>query len=194
MSVPHSRHAAISPAHQARIEALYREQHSAIRAYILRLTSDSALADDLAQETFVRALLSPLDVTTIERQRPWLFTIAQRVTIDALRHRALVTRHTTALMDPDWDPRSEDYERALVDPAATAEIEGLGVADDMRQALARLPTKYRLALIALYRDGVSIEAVAAWLGVPHGGAKMFKSRARRAFVAAYAAVTQEEPS
>src|SRR5205085_8328811 len=107
-------------------------------AYAYRLTGgDRGRAEDVVQETLLRAWQHP-EASDPERGeiRPWLFTIARRVTIDA--HRARIARPT------------EVDDRTLQLATATEEIDAaldrLVVAD----ALAALTPEHRAVLVELF--------------------------------------------
>ncbi len=75
--------------HEQGLRALYDAHASVLLGYALRLTGgDRARAEDVVQETLVRAWrnLDRLD-DAVAPVRPWLFTVAQRVAIDAHRAR-----------------------------------------------------------------------------------------------------------
>ena len=85
-------------AREQSLRALYDEHAPVLLAYALRLTDgDRARAEDIVQETLVRAWrhLDRLD-ESVGPVRPWLFTVAQRLAIDAHRaRRARPTRSAT---------------------------------------------------------------------------------------------------
>ena len=141
------------------LRALYDGHAPVLLGYALRLTDgDRARAEDIVQETLVRAWrhLDRLNGDG-ERVRPWLFTVAQRVAIDA--HRARSAR-----------PRE-------VGDAVLAAVPGLDEVDAMldrvvvTEALDSLSREHRAVIVETYYRGRSVAEVAQVLGVPPGTVK-----------------------
>ena len=78
--------AGVSTPAAARIEDAFREHRSFLWGLCYRLTGNAADADDVVQETFVRALRSP-PARTDEPWRPWLVRVALNLGRDVLRRR-----------------------------------------------------------------------------------------------------------
>ena len=70
---------------QSAFEQIVRRYQRPIIALIARMTGDWALAEDLAQETFVKAFRSLAAFDTTRRLSSWLFRIAHNTAIDAMR-------------------------------------------------------------------------------------------------------------
>jgi RNA polymerase sigma-70 factor, ECF subfamily len=150
------------------LRALYDGHASALLAYALRLTDgDRGRAEDIVQETLVRAWrhLDRLDETA-GPVRPWLFTVAQRLAIDA--HRARRAR----------PPETGD--------AVLASVPGF---DDVEPALDRivvtdaldsLSAEHRAVIVETYYRGRSVAEAAAVLGIPPGTVKSRSYYALRA--------------
>ena len=141
------------------LRLLYADHAPALLGFVTRLTgSDHALAEDIVQETLLRAWRHP-DVLDPSHGpiRPWLFTVARRLVVDA--HRAKQARpsevHGVELVDVS---APDDIERA---------IEGWVVAE----ALASLSVTHREVLVETYYRGASVKEAAATLGVPAGTVK-----------------------
>ncbi len=145
--------------HEQGLRALYDAHASALLGYALRLTGGNrARAEDVVQETLVRAWrnLDRLD-DAVAPVRPWLFTVAQRVAIDA--HRARSAR------PPE------------VGDAVLAAVPGLDEVDAMldrvvvTEALDSLSREHRAVLVETYYRGRSVAEAARVLGVPAGTVK-----------------------
>ena len=138
---------------------------------IARIVGDPALAEDLAQDTFVKAFrnLSAFDPT--RRLSSWLFRIAHNTAIDALRRAKppLVPLHATA-------------DGSGIDPAAPPVPDALEQADMRRaldSALEGVRPEYRAALTLRYEEGLSFEAIGEVLGIPEVTARSHVHRARK---------------
>lgn len=132
--------------------------------FLLRRTRDPHLAEDLAQETFVKATRALLGWRG-ENPAAWLLTIARNVLVDHVRR----SRKELALPDPD----------ELGVPSLA--IETL----EIRDALARLPEQHSRLLTLVYFEGFSLVEVAAMTGKSLSSVKTAVWRARAAFADLY---------
>lgn len=126
----------------------YAETGPALLAYFGAQRSLASEAEDLLQETFVRALRNPSRLKKAISVRAYLFGIARHVGLDALRR----ARPTDAFVDvhtaetPSEDPRIEF----------------------LRLAIAALPEAQREPLLLKLQQELSYEEIADVLGVPVG--------------------------
>jgi RNA polymerase sigma-70 factor (ECF subfamily) len=141
------------------LRALYDAHAFALLGYAVRLCDgDRAQAEDLVQETLVRAWrhLDRLDPSAAP-VRPWLFTVAQHLAIDA--HRARRAR------PPE------------VGDAALATVPGLDRIEStldrivVTDALQSLSHEHRAVIVETYYRGHTVAEAAAVLGVPPGTVK-----------------------
>jgi len=141
------------------LRALFDAHASVLLAYAMRLTGgDRARAEDVVQETLVRAWrnLDRLD-DNVAPVRPWLFTVAQRVAIDA--HRARKAR----------PPEVGDEMLAVV--PALDELEPMLDRVVVTEALDSLSREHRAVIVETYYRGRSVAEAAAVLGIPPGTVK-----------------------
>nr|WP_281367922.1 RNA polymerase sigma factor [Nonomuraea typhae] len=148
------------------MEELYREHWSLVCGFLLRRTRDPHLAEDLAQETFVKATRALLGWRG-ENPAAWLLAIARNVLLDHVRRR----RTELALPDPD-----------------DLGVPPIGVdALEVRDVLDRLPAQHRKLLELVYLEGFSMVEVAAMTGKKHNTIKTAVWRARATFAEEYGA-------
>jgi RNA polymerase sigma-70 factor (ECF subfamily) len=136
---------------------MYTDHGGPLLGYALRLTGgDRQQAEDIVQETLLRAWRHP-EALTGRPVRPWLFTVARNLVVDA--HRARQSRPPEA-GDSSLAtlPGTDDIDRAL---------ESWTVAE----ALADLSPQHREVLIETYYRGCSVAEAAAMLGIPPGTVK-----------------------
>ena len=159
----------MSGAEAREVEALFERHHPPLRRYLARLTGDPDLADDAAQEAFVR-LLQPRVRRRLPEDgvRPWLFRVATNLVRDAARRGE--TRR-----------RLGQFGRAALsfgDPPATpdraAETESARRLVD--RALGALSTKERTALL-MREEGFKHREIAAALGTTTGSVGTLLARA-----------------
>ena len=138
-----------------------------------RLTRNLADAEDLTQDTLLRALGQRQQLRDPERLPGWL-AAAQR-TVHLNGRRAAAVR--LELVQP---------EGRVPEPAGdlAAELEGRGLSDEMSRALAALPEEWRAALLLRELDELSYAEIAQRQGCPVGTVRSRLARARAAMAAA----------
>jgi RNA polymerase sigma-70 factor (ECF subfamily) len=165
-------------------EAAYRElvrrYERPVFALLYRMVRDRELAEDLAQETFVKAL------NAIDSYRPefkfssWIFKIANNAAIDHLRRRELDT------LSLDGSPHAETPEAMQAtalqigarqeSPLDAVEARELGGA--IEAAIGRLRPEYRSCILLRHVEGRAYEEIAEILDLPLGTVKTYIHRAR----------------
>ena len=119
-----------------------------------RMTRNAHDAEDLVQETFLRAYRGFHRFETGTNIRAWLFTILHRVRTDAFR-RAGRSPQTVEMIDEG--------------PAVPAPQEALASGgEDIERALAALPEVFRMAVVLRDVEDLSYDEIAGVLGVPVG--------------------------
>ncbi len=153
-------------------EALVHAHQGHIRAFLRRLCRNDALADDLAQETFLRAYQKYGALSDAGAAKAWLFQIAYRIFLDFVRK-----EKRRKNLD---DERQGDLDEP---PETLPEIKM-----DIERAMNALPAPQRAAIILNISHGLSHGEVARALGMPLGTVKSHIARGKnslRAFLNAY---------
>lgn len=141
------------------LRQLYEAHGAALLGFARRLTAgDDALAQDIVQETLLRAWRHP---EALEQSRgavrPWLYTVARRLAVDAHRARS-VRPHEVG----------DDALRSVAAPdAIDRAVESWVVAE----AIASLRPAHREVLVETYYRGASVREAADRLGIPVGTVK-----------------------
>jgi RNA polymerase sigma-70 factor (ECF subfamily) len=157
---------------QSAFEQILRRYQRPVLSLLVRLTGDAALAEDLAQETFVKAFRNLSAFDPRRRLSSWLFRIAHNTGIDALR------RSKPVLVAIDaGEPMDEPVAPATADPV---ERRALGRA--LQAALAALRPDQRTAVVLRYEGGLSFDEIGHVLGVPESTARSHVHRARKDLV------------
>lgn len=141
-------------------DALYAALAGRIRAYLLSLCRDSAAADDLLQETFMRLHRARRTYEPGRPVTPWVFAIARHVFLMHRRATARRLRFQSALAD---EMRRDD---AVHDGLAA-----LADRDRVRHALRSVPVDQRQALLLHHVAGRSFADIAGQIGVRVNAAK-----------------------
>jgi RNA polymerase sigma-70 factor (ECF subfamily) len=154
------------------IETLYEEYHRSVLAYLTRLVSDRETAEDLCQETFIKALRGWDQRDPNANATAWLYRIATNTAYDHLRRRRRI--HFTPLMDTDFAPHSGPSMESRLDEQ-----------EPVQQALDQIPAMYRLPLVLHSCEGHSTQEIAKALGCSNSAVKTRLFRARERFRQVY---------
>jgi RNA polymerase sigma-70 factor, ECF subfamily len=151
---------------------LINRYQSAVRSFLRRLTGRDDLADDLAQETFLRLLRHARRYDPSYSMKTWLFTIARRLSLNHAR------RAGAAVAEMDGDRRTAG------DPTPAQRAASRDGRDHLRKcldaALAQVSEPQRLALVLVHQEGWSVEAAAQFMKMPPGTVKSHLYRGREA--------------
>jgi RNA polymerase sigma-70 factor (ECF subfamily) len=138
--------------------------------FALRLAGNAAAAEDLVQETYLKALQAFESLRDPNRVRPWLFQILSRLAID--RHRASLRE--VPLEDAPEIDRFSLYDRiSEEDPFPYSDnLHDVFLAqfrdEEVRNALLVLPDAFRVPLVLLYAADMSYRELAEALDCPIG--------------------------
>lgn len=155
---------------EAAFELLYNAYRGRIFTFLLRLARSSETADDLAQETFVKAYGALARCEPETKLLPWLYRIANNTAIDHFRRR---TRFT-------WLPFTAIGGTA-VEPRAVDEHGQVPERDAIAAVLATLPPENAAALLLHATEGYSYSEIAQIQGCSLPAVRSRIARARAAF-------------
>lgn len=156
----------------APIAALYEEYHRPVLAYLTRLVSDREAAEDLCQETFIKALRGWEGRDQQASVIAWLYRIATNTAYDHLRRRRRI--RFMPLLDNDQMP----YNNCSIDTQIDEQ-------EPVQRALEQIPALYRLPLVLHSCDGHSTQEIADALGCSNSAIKTRLFRARERFRQVY---------
>ena len=154
-----------------------RRYQRPIIGLIARMTGDRVLAEDLAQETFVKAFRSLAAFDTTRRLSSWLFRIAHNTAIDAMRRSHLPQAAPATSLDSGGRAAADAWEPAT--PPAPDPVERLELGRALETALAELRPDQRAAIVMRYENGLSFDEIGTVLGVPEVTARSHVHRARK---------------
>ena len=140
---------------RAALEEVFAAEQARLARRLRRMTGDAETADDLCQEAFLRAWSRAPRDAPAPVLAAWLHRTAARLALDELRRRR--RRPMVALDDP-----------AVEDPPA----------DDVREALARLPVGDRAVIALRFQAGLALRELGAVLGISEDAARKRVARAR----------------
>lgn len=142
-------------------EELVRRRQSWLRTLLRRCCGDPALADDLAQQTFLQAWKKLRQLRDPERFGPWLKRLGLNAWLGRMRG-----------LDPlaDADPVAEDGTAA--ETPGTADSSGAAmIAGDLDAALNTLAAPVRLCVVLAYHEGFTHEEIVELTKLPLGTVK-----------------------
>lgn len=160
------------------IDQLFRDYHAPLVRYLTRQLDDADLAEELAQETFLRAMRHE----PVANVRSWLFAVATNLIRDFARRDSRQRRHLELLQAEvaEAEPEPEEPSPERLRQAALA-----------RQALASIPERDRSALF-MSQEGLNYHEIAAALGLSVQSVGTTLTRARKKVVQQYEALARQD--
>ncbi|MCS6862886.1 MAG: sigma-70 family RNA polymerase sigma factor [Abditibacteriales bacterium] len=157
---------------------LVSRHYRGIYRLTLRMVGNLTDAEDLTQETFVKAYAALAQFNMAQKFTTWLYAIAVHLCIDHARKRRVPTvsweeendeGSTISLLDrlPDDAPQPDEV------------VERADLSMRVRQAMLSLPPKYRAVVLLRHIEGLRIEEIAKTLDMPLGTVKTNLFRARK---------------
>ena len=139
-------------------ELIVRYQHRLLR-YLLFLTSNREMAEDLFQEVWMRVLVRGSQFNGKARFDTWLFSIARNLVIDQRRKR------TMSSLDELFEGRSDDdrpmsFEVADTEPTPFDSFSNLQDRERISAALLEVDTLHREVLVLRFHEELSLEEIA----------------------------------
>jgi RNA polymerase sigma-70 factor (ECF subfamily) len=154
------------------VERLFRTYNAPLVRYLTRRLGDRDWAEEVAQETFLRALRQE----HIENERAWLFAVATNLVRDEARKDARRRRHLALLAERERADETVEPEPTTLERAQEAAM--------ARRAVDALAERDRLALL-MREEGLSYDEIAVALDLSPGSVGTTLSRARRRLVQVY---------
>ncbi len=149
---------------------LFEHYQTPILNYLYRMVSDRALAEDLTQDTFIKAYKSLPKTAPDLAFKAWLYRIATNTAISHLRRGKIVR----------WLPFIGEHETRAerIDNQVSRSA-------DISTALDHLPVHYASILLLRHYQGLSLAETAQALDITENAAKLRLFRARKAFAKVY---------
>jgi RNA polymerase sigma-70 factor (ECF subfamily) len=157
------------------VERLFRTYNTALVRYLTRRLGDRDWAEEVAQETFLRALRQD----ALSSERSWLFAVATNLVRDEARKDERRRRHLAILADEEREREMEEPEPSSLERAQDAAL--------ARKAVDSLAERDRLALL-MREEGLDYNEIAEALDLSPGSIGTTLARARRRLAEAYEAM------
>jgi RNA polymerase sigma factor (sigma-70 family) len=152
----------------AAFDEVYARFHAPLYAFLARLLGRRDLAEDLAQETWIRLATHATGLRPDTRLGAWLYTVARNLTLSFRRWNAFAGRRLALLHRRDPDDAASPFDLATASETQRR----------LEAALASLPEKYREVLLLIGVEGLPREDAAAVLGLRADALRQRLSRAR----------------
>lgn len=140
-------------------------QHRLLR-YLVYLSGNRELAEDLFQETWLRVLEHGHKYDGKHEFSTWLYAVARNLTIDYLRKKRMLS--LDGLMEDEDHAPSEPADTR---PSAWEIVQQHEQAELINAVLAGVPFEYREVIVLRFQDGLALEEIAAVTGAPVGTVK-----------------------
>jgi RNA polymerase sigma-70 factor (ECF subfamily) len=159
-------------------ETLVANHARMVGTVIWRATGRREEVEDLSQETFLRVFRALAYFDARARLSTWIYTIAHRVAIDHLR-KISSSRQEPLTWTNDGDDAGEQPVIASAEPDPEVLLSRERSQELLRDAIARLPEKFRLPVVYAAIDGLDYASIAEMLGVPIGTVKTHVFRGKQ---------------
>ncbi|MFA5777202.1 MAG: RNA polymerase sigma factor [Parcubacteria group bacterium] len=141
--------------------------------FVCQLSGDFQAAEDLTQETFVKAWKH---IKKFDRERSfktWIFTIAKNTTYDYFKKKKTIP--FSNFVDEEGNNKLENVSDGSILPDEI--LERKDIAREMEEKLKEIPEKYRIILTLRYKEDFSLQEISEILKVPYNTVKSGHSRA-----------------
>lgn len=166
-------------ADDAAFQEIFSDYQDRIYNCVYRLMGNAEDANDLTQETFLRAYAALPKIKGELKVGPWLYRIATNLCMDQLRRRRLIRWEPWDVFTSIFHPRHVARDNPEQD-AVRHESREL-----VQRVLERLSPKYRTCLVLREYDGLSCQEIAEIMGSTRSAVKSLLFRAREEFRQVY---------
>lgn len=158
---------------KAAFGVLVKKYQGPIYSFALHFFRAPDVAEDVAQETFLRAYRFLHSYDDSRRFVTWLYSIARNICID--KHRERVRKEGVSLEDvPQHLLLSEGLENDPLGQLENREAKRL-----LREAVEKLPEKYKTPVILCYMEGLSYQEIGEVIGISLNNTKIRIFRAKK---------------
>jgi RNA polymerase sigma-70 factor (ECF subfamily) len=150
--------------------------------YLFRMVQDPDEAEEIAQETFVKAYIHADKYKTIAKFSTWLYTIGTNLVRNRIRSKKRAPQ-LLSLWSRGWDGDSDEKQIDIVDPSRTPDelSNDSELSEMINRAIAKIPEKYRTSFVLREINQLSYEEIAAATGLKLGTVRSRINRARNYF-------------
>ncbi len=158
-----------------KFETVVQQYHRDILNFLYRMAGNRAEAEDLAQETFIKAYQKFDSLEEPDKVKSWLFRIARNVAIDFFRK----NKNKTIPLDYDM----LDHYTYAVAADQRFDLLNAEISQELQKCIAELATEDRMIVKLLYYEGFSYKEIGILLNINPNTLKSRLYRARQALLA-----------
>jgi RNA polymerase sigma factor (sigma-70 family) len=160
----------------AAFDAIYAALNIRLLTFLVRLSRDRTVAEDLLEETWLRLVTHASRLRPDTQLLPWLFTVARNLHVSYCRSRMIEDTHAASLIGlwPFGSPRASPFE----------ETAGNELERRLEAAIAALPERLREAVLLVAIEGIQPKEAAAICGITPEAMRQRVSRGRAALAEA----------
>jgi len=151
-------------------DCIFREYRPRLFGFLVRLSKDRELSEDISQEVWLRLALKAQALDDDTRLGPWLFTVARNLFISYCRR---ILSGKNSFFDLDSTHMKKENNPSPFEKTALNEEEKM-----LEGAIAQLPRKYREILLLVAVEGITTEEAALICSIKPPAARKRLSRAR----------------
>src|SRR5579863_1332058 len=142
------------------LDRLIEQYQYRLLRYLIHLSGNRELAEDLFQETWIRVLERGHQYDGKHEFSTWLYAVARNLTIDYLRKKSPVSLDGLMETGDEHEARSAQLEPADTRPMAWEVVYRHEQADRINAALVNIPVEYRETVVLRFQDGMALEEIA----------------------------------
>ena len=155
-------------------DELYKKHSKKLRHIAYSITKDSFLAEDVVQETFIKAYRKIETIEDTEKIGAWLSAIAGRTAIDYLR-----AEKRRKWLPSDQSLMEQIFSDQDLNPSIEKEVEMIIFKEDIQHLLYKLTLEYQEVLVLRLQYGLREQEIALQLNLKSGTVKTRLHRARK---------------
>jgi RNA polymerase sigma-70 factor, ECF subfamily len=155
----------------ATFDQLFEEFSQPIFTYVLRMVGDRDRAEDITQDSFIKAYRKLDTLTDDTSIRSWLYRIATNTAIDEMRRRRFIAR-------PGDDDQHSPFDRADDRPDPEAQLMERTLDERLQRALLRLRPNYRQCLLLSDLEDMNAHQSGEVMEMSYGAVRTLLCRAR----------------
>lgn len=150
--------------------------------YLFRMVGDRDEAEEIAQETFVKAYINADKYKTIAKFSTWLYTIATNLVRNRIRSKKRAPQ-MLSLWSRGWDSEGDEKQIDIADESRTPDAisNDSELSEIINNAIGQIPEKYRTSFVLREINQLSYEEIAAATGLKLGTVRSRINRARNYF-------------
>ena len=148
----------------AAFDRLFARYSPQLLSYLSRLVAGKCDPEDLLQETFLRVLTHAANFKAGMPVRPWLYTIARNIALNALRHHKMRAELEVSVDRSDWHPPSGLQQAG----EPSGEMERQEQREKVLVALEQLPPLHREAIVLMLFEQFTYQEAASITGESEG--------------------------